>query len=171
MPRLVDIDPVEKNILNFINAFSQYSNYLPSQKVVTLLLDNLESPSPKDALCKVWLKLAHRLWSRRFFFNAFCYILIISPRKRARSFTLFEQTWVHFTKGSFVPGLVEMGSVLLEEKIFKFCQYSLWSLNFVNIFSQFANISPFEKRHGPSFEQTWIPFTQECFVTMLLKLT
>ena len=28
----------------------------------------LESPSPKDALCQVWLKLAQWFW-RRFFFN------------------------------------------------------------------------------------------------------
>ena len=28
---------------------------------------NLESPSPKDALCRVWLKLAQWFWRRKFF--------------------------------------------------------------------------------------------------------
>ena len=28
------------------------------EKVVALYMNHLESPSPKDALCKVWLKLA-----------------------------------------------------------------------------------------------------------------
>ena len=38
----------------------------------SLHLNKLESPSPKDALCQVWLKLAQWFW-RRFlnFFNAF----------------------------------------------------------------------------------------------------
>ena len=38
---------------------------------------NLESPSPKDALCQDWLKLAQWFWRRRFFnfinvFSLFC---------------------------------------------------------------------------------------------------
>jgi hypothetical protein len=31
-----------------------------------LRLNKLESPSPKDGLCKVWLKLAQLFWRRRF---------------------------------------------------------------------------------------------------------
>ena len=30
----------------------------------------------------------------------------------------FEQTWIPFTQGWFVPSLVEIGSVVLEKKIF-----------------------------------------------------
>ena len=37
--------------------------YLPLEKGGALHLNNLESPSPKDALCHVWLKLA--LWFGR----------------------------------------------------------------------------------------------------------
>ena len=33
-----------------------------------------------------------------------------------------EQTWVPFTKGCFVSSLVEIGLVVLEKKIIKFCQ-------------------------------------------------
>ena len=36
--------------------------------------------------------------------------------------------------------------------------------NFVNVFSLFGNYFPLGKGRGPSFEQTWIPFTERCFV-------
>ena len=34
---------------------------------MVLHLNKLESPSPKDALCQVWLKLAKWFWRRIFF--------------------------------------------------------------------------------------------------------
>ena len=37
------------------------------KKCWALHLNKLKSPSPKDALCKVWLKLAWRFWRKRFF--------------------------------------------------------------------------------------------------------
>ena len=56
-----------RRFLNFVNVFSLFRNYLPLGKGGALLLNKLESPSPKDALCKVWLKLAQWFWRRRFF--------------------------------------------------------------------------------------------------------
>ena len=53
-----------------------------------------------------------------------------------------------------MPSLVEIGPVALEKKI----------LNFVNIFSLFLYYFPLEKGIGPSFKQTWIPFTKKYFV-------
>ena len=44
-------------LLNFINVFSLSHNYLPLENSDTLHLNKLESPSPKDDLCQVWLKL------------------------------------------------------------------------------------------------------------------
>ena len=44
--------------LNFLNVFSLFRNYLPLEEGRALHLNKLESPSPKDALCQVWLKLA-----------------------------------------------------------------------------------------------------------------
>ena len=38
---------------------------------------------------------------------------------------------------------------------------------FVNIFSL---LSPLGKGHGPSFEQTWLPITQGCFVPSLIEI-
>ena len=44
--------------LNFIIIISLYRNYLPLEKDVAIHLNNLEFPSPKDALSLVLLKLA-----------------------------------------------------------------------------------------------------------------
>ena len=62
-----------KRFLNFVNVFSLFCNYLPLEKDWTLLLNKLESPSPKDALCQVWLKLAQWFWTISFlnFVNVF----------------------------------------------------------------------------------------------------
>ena len=49
--------------LNFIDVFSLFRNYLPLEKRVALHLNKLESPSSKDALRQVWLKLG--LWFLR----------------------------------------------------------------------------------------------------------
>ena len=54
------------------------------------------------------------------FVNVFCYIVVISPWKRAGP--SFEQTWIPITQGWFVPSLVEIGSVVSAEKIFLFRQ-------------------------------------------------
>ena len=56
---------LEKKILKFVNVFSPFRNYLPFGKDVALDLNKLESPSPKDTLCQVWLKLAQWFWRRR----------------------------------------------------------------------------------------------------------
>ena len=42
-------------------------NYLPLKKGGDLHLYKLESPSPKDALWQVWLKLVDWFWRKRFF--------------------------------------------------------------------------------------------------------
>ena len=54
-----------RRFFNFINVFSLFRNYLPLEKSGALHLNKLESPSPKDALYKVWLKLAQWFWRRR----------------------------------------------------------------------------------------------------------
>ena len=58
---------LSRRILNFVNVFSLFCNYLPLKKSRVLYLNKLESPSPKDALCQVWLKLAQWFWRRGFF--------------------------------------------------------------------------------------------------------
>ena len=56
---------------------------------MVLHLNKLESPSHKDALCQVCLKLAQRLWRWRFFLISsmhFRYFVVISPWKKAGAF-------------------------------------------------------------------------------------
>ena len=50
---------------NIIDRFLLYRYYLPLEKGGALHLNKLESSSPKDALCQVWLKLAQGFWRRR----------------------------------------------------------------------------------------------------------
>ena len=87
--RLVEIDRIalEKKSFKFRPCIFAIRTYLPLEKGVILHWYKIECPSPKDALCKVWLKFA--LWFlRRFldFGDVFCYFVIISPCKRAWSF-------------------------------------------------------------------------------------
>ena len=48
-----------------MDVFSLFRNYLPLEKGGALHLNKLESPSPKNALCQVWLKLTQWFWRRR----------------------------------------------------------------------------------------------------------
>ena len=62
MPCLVEIGQVvlkKKIFLKFVNVVSLFPYYLPLEKGMALHLNKTEFPSPKDALCHVWLKLAH----------------------------------------------------------------------------------------------------------------
>ena len=57
----------EEDFFNFVNIFSLFRNYLPLEKGGALHLNKLESPSPKNDLCQVWLELAQRFLRRNFF--------------------------------------------------------------------------------------------------------
>ena len=50
---------------NFINVFSLFPYHLHFEKSVAFHLINLEFPSPKGALCQVWLNLDQWFWRRR----------------------------------------------------------------------------------------------------------
>ena len=56
---------LRRGFFNFLNVFSLFLNYLLLEKGGTLHLNKFESPSHKDALCQVWLKLAQWFWRRR----------------------------------------------------------------------------------------------------------
>ena len=51
-----------RRFLKVLNVF----NYVPFEKGMALHLNKLVSPSPKDALCQVWLKMSQWFWRRRF---------------------------------------------------------------------------------------------------------
>ena len=81
----------------------------------------------------------------------FCYFVIISSWK---IFIWIKQPRVH------CANLVEIGPMVLEKMIFKFCQY---------IFA-ISLLSPLGKGWRPSFEQTEIPFTKRWFVLSLVEI-
>ena len=60
---------------------------------MVLYLNKLESPSSKDALCQIWLKLAKRFWRRRFlnFVNVYLLFRDYLPLEIGWG-PLFEQT-------------------------------------------------------------------------------
>ena len=71
---------IERGFLNFVNIFSLFCNYLPLKKGLSLHLNKFESPSPKNALCKVWLKLERWFWRRFFKFHQCIFaISLLSP--------------------------------------------------------------------------------------------
>ena len=78
VPSLVEIGPaVLEKIFKFRQCIFAISKLSPLGKGQGLHLNKLESPSPKDALCKIWLKLAQWFWRRRFLnlgnvFSLFC---------------------------------------------------------------------------------------------------
>ena len=53
-----------RRFLNFVNVILLFCNYLPLVKGWALHLNKLDSPSPNDALCWVWLKLVEKLLRR-----------------------------------------------------------------------------------------------------------
>ena len=71
----------------------------------------------------------------------FLYFVIISLEKGHGP--AFEQTWISFTQGCFVPSLVEIGRAVLEEKNFKFRQC-------IFVISWLSSLG---KGCGPLFEQ------------------
>ena len=94
------------------------------------------------------------------------YIITLIKRRKKKNLreiigSSFEEICIPFTQGCFVPSLVEIGSVVLAKRIFQFHQC---------LFSLFQNYIPLEKWRCPSFEQTWIPFTQGCFVPSLAEI-
>ena len=63
---------------------------LTFQNLLVLHLNKLESPSSKDALCQVWLKLAQWFWRRGFFnfVNVFSLFLYNLPLEKDRALHL-----------------------------------------------------------------------------------
>ena len=98
--------------------FCYFCYYFPLEKGVALHLNKLESSSPKNALCHIWLKLA--LWFlRRWFFkfvNIFLLFPYYLPLEKGVALHL-NNAWIPITQGCFVPSLFEIGPVVLERKM------------------------------------------------------
>ena len=87
MPSLVEIGQVileEDFFFYFVNVFWLFLNYLPFEKDWALHLNKLESPSPKDIFCQVWLKLDQWFLRRLFIFvNVFSLFGDYLPLKKS----------------------------------------------------------------------------------------
>ena len=117
------------------------------------LFIKLKSSLPKDAFCKVGWNWPSGSGEEDYKISS------ISPLGE-RKCPLFEKTWIPFSQGFFVSGLVEIGPVVLEKKIFQFrpCIFAI------------SLLSPLGKGWGPPFELTLIPITQKCFVPSLVEI-
>ena len=114
-------------------------------------IKKFESPSPKDALCQVWSKLALKCWRKKIEY----FIFPLTPLGKGCG-PSFEQTWIPITQGCFVSNFDEINSVLLEETIFECLQH-----NFQN--------SPREKT-WPCIWTKSKHSTQGCFVLGLVEI-
>ena len=130
----------------FVNVFFLFHNYLPLKKGVVFYLNKPEFSSPKHDKFHWNCPRASGEEDFQILSMYFRYFLI-SPLENGR-FPSFEQTWILFTQGCFVPSLVEIGLVVLDNFFYKFQCVSAILLS-----------SPLERGHNPLFEQSWIPFT------------
>ena len=111
----------EKILKKIIPGFFPFRYYLPLEKGDPLHLNRIESTSPKDDLCQIWLKLVQWFWRR--FLNdptPFLHFCDYHHFEEDLAFSLFEQSWIPFTQGWFVPSLIEFGPVVLKIFFFKF---------------------------------------------------
>ena len=104
-------------------------------------LNKLESPSPKDALCQVWLQLAQLFWRRRFlnFVKIFLLFRNYLPLEKGRAFYL-KKLESPLPKGALCQVWLKLAQWFWRRRF----------LNFVNVlvFGYFVIISPL-KKGGP----------------------
>jgi hypothetical protein len=53
-----------RRFLEIFSVFLLFHYYLSLKKGYPIRLNNLKSPTPKDDLCQVWLKLAQWFWTK-----------------------------------------------------------------------------------------------------------
>ena len=78
-----------------------------------------------------------------------------------KAYFIILQTWFPVTQRCPVPSLGEIGQVVLEENNFRLRK---------SIYFVFLYYLPLERKSEPSLEQTWIPFTKECFLPSLVGI-
>ena len=104
----------EEEYFKISSMFFRYFVIISLRNGRGIYFKKLESPSRKNALCQILMKLAQWFWRR--FLN---FINVFLPFHNYPFLEKFEQTWIPFTQGYFVTSLVEFGPVVLEEKIWK----------------------------------------------------
>ena len=87
-------------------------------------LNKLESPSPKDALCQVWLKLAQWFWRRRFlnFVNVFSQFRNNLPLEKGGALHL-NKIESPSPKDALCEDWLKFAHWFWRRRFFKFCQF------------------------------------------------
>jgi hypothetical protein len=110
-----------KKILKKIFIVFLLFRYYPLEKGYSLSLNKLKSPSPMNDLCQLSLvKIGPVVLEKKIFkwpHPNFTF-LWLSPLWRGPG-PLFEQTWIPFTQGWFVPSLIELCPGVLEKFFLK----------------------------------------------------
>ena len=99
--------------------------------------------------------------------NTYDYIITLIKRKEKKTYlslwgfigSSFEETLIPFIQGSFLPSLVEIGSVVLEKKIFKFH----------HVFSLSHNYFPLEKVEAFHLNKLESPLPMDVLCQVLSK--
>ena len=133
-----------------------FFNYLSLVKGRVLHLNKLECPSPKNSLCQVWLKMDQWFWRRQIFkICQFSFaIFVLSPLRKGRghSYALHSRMLCSMFGWNLPTGSGEEDFKNVSMYLRHFLIFSPW------------------KRWGPSFGQTWIPFTQGYFVSSFVEI-
>ena len=66
-----------RRLLNFVIVFLLFRYNLPIEKGMTLHWNKLESPSPWDVYCQVWLNMIQLVWRRRIFYLVKVFLLFL----------------------------------------------------------------------------------------------
>ena len=121
---------------------------------------NLISLHPRMLLCQIWLKSAQRFWRRSllYFVNIFLLLNNYPPWKKGGALLLNKLDSHHPRMLCAKFGWNWRNGLGEEDFWFLF----MYFCDFVIIF--------LGKGRGPSFEQTWIPFSQKCTVLSLVEI-
>ena len=150
-----------RRFFNFVNVFSLFRNYLPLAKGRALHLNKLDSPSPKDTLCQVWLKLAQRIWRRRFlnFVNVSSLFHYSLPLENSWALHLNKQESLS-PKNALCQVWLKLAQWFSRRRFF----------NFVNVFSLFRNYLPLEKGGALHLNKQESPSPKDALCQVWLKL-
>ena len=112
---------------------------------------NLNPPHPRMLYAKFGWNLPSCSSEEDFFQN---FVIFISFKVRLFLWTNLNSLHTRW----FVPSLAEIISLVI-------------LVEFFSLILAISFLSPLGKRRGPSFGQTWILFTQECFVPSLVEIS
>ena len=127
---------------------------------MVLQLNKLDFHHPRMLLCQIWLESAQRFWRKKPLYFVYIFLLLnkYPPWKKCGALLLNKLDSRH--------------PRMLCAKFGWNCWNGLGEEDFLLLLMYFCDfvIIFFGKGRGPSFQQTWIPFSQKCIVPSLIKI-